>query len=458
MKKFFAILLISLLCGLVSCQKEQVISDYLSSVSTLSTDNALRYDIKVELESDCEFFIRYWKKGKTEGFLETRTYRVSRPYGLVRLKFLYPDCEYDYQIIIKSGNREIASETYSFKTNGLPAGVPSYTVIEDKMETELPGYILQWQASNPGVITFCDMSGKVVWYQKFDQAVRHVFFDKERGELAVLSGFKQGVGSKEFQRICDKIWLVNLNGDILIQTQAEQIGIPFPHHDIKITPEGNLIILNNIVKQFKGRNVYGEGFTIIDRNGRKIREWDIFEELGKGDFSYLEPDTFSYDLMHANSVNQDTNGDYYMTMNRYSELWKISGKSGEVQYRFGENGNLNLQGGNYPKGGLHSAVPIAADNILCYNNGGEQMSSKALLIEIDTVTNSAKYDLEVKLPKEYSSVDRSNVDILPQYSLLMFSNTVSRTCVFTDFNGNILKVIGREGISYRGHYFESPVL
>jgi hypothetical protein len=151
-------------------------------------------------------------------------------------------------------------------------------------------------------------------------------------------------------------------------------------------------------------------------------------------------------------VAWDERGDFYITLNRHSELWKIDGKNGDVLWRFGEHGNLSFAG-DWPQGGLHSAVPLAPDKVLCYNNGGgDNPRSRAQIYKVDG--GSASLELDVAVDSEYSSKDRSNVEMLPDGKTLMFASTLARKCTFTDMQGKPLKVISRTGIAYRSHWFE----
>ena len=108
----------------------------------------------------------------------------------------------------------------------------------------------------------------------------------------------------------------------------------------------------------------------------------------------------------------------------------------------------------WPQGGLHAPVPLGPDRVLCYNNGaGKPPRSRAQIYSVKNKTATLEMDVEVDT--DYSSRDRSNVELLPDGKTLMFASTVARKCVFTDLEGKPLKVISRTGISYRSHWFPS---
>jgi hypothetical protein len=145
-----------------------------------------------------------------------------------------------------------------------------------------------------------------------------------------------------------------------------------------------------------------------------------------------------------------------MKMNRINQLWKIDGATGKVLYRVGPDGNVAMNQEDYASG-LHAAEPLAPDKVLCLDNGSDIAQSRAVIYEIDPVAMSAKATLSVRIPTEYSSTDRSNVQLIKDSSMLMFGMTLGRANVFTDLNGNLLKVITRTGISYRSYYYDDVI-
>lgn len=465
MKYFIGIIMAVLVVSGCSKEGQPGITDIVCSVTSTQTENALRVKISVAFHKDCQWYITYWPTEDESEPRSTAEQKSVNCSGEKVLMFLYPDTDYSFRINVNTAKGTISTSEMVFHTSALPAEVPEYTVVKSDGNWTSDGFILQWAATNPGFITFCDLDGRVVWYEKFDMAVRHVDFDPVRGEIAALTGFKYGVNSQKFQRVCSRIEVIDLEGNRLAKIDTGEGNIMYPHHDIRIMPDGNLLVLNNVVRNFdltavgggKDVPVYGEGFTVMDRESGILRTWDVFGEIDFSRDKYLEPLKYDYDLLHANSVTWDDNGDFYMTLNRYSELWKIDGKSGDVLYKLSSYGNVALDGA-YPQGGLHSAVVVEPDRILCYNNGGAEMQSRAVLFNVNAVEKTATYDLDVPIPQEWSSKDRSNVDLIEGSKMLMFNSTLARACIFTDLEGNIKRIVSRTGISYRAHYYSKDVL
>ena len=460
---------VAVTCGFGACSDDDAAGAGASVVNVLvesDPDNALRYPVSVTTSGDCQVSVTYWEKTAPEKSRTTRAVNTSASVAHTMITFVKADTNYEFAVNI-NGSRQAGE--YAFHTSTLPPGVPVYNVTVENQGAPADGYILQWQATNPGYITFCDMDAKVVWYEKFDQAIRMAHYDVEQQKMCVLTGFRDGVNSQNFQRLCDKIITLDLEGNRQVQWIASDENVPYPHHDIKFTPSGELIMVNNFIQKFdltefdlgSDTDVWGDGFSIITIDGQVIRTWDNFGELtplNLGDSFSANGATMTLgvtkDFLHANSVNWDSNGDYYMTFNRINQLWKIDGRTGEVLYRVGPGGNVAIDESGYASG-LHAAEPIAPDKVLCYDNGSNRGFSRAVIYEIDPVAMTAQVTMSVPIPSEYSSTDRSNVQLVNDGSMLMFGNTLGRSNVFTDLSGNILKVITRTGISYRSYYYES---
>ncbi len=444
------LLILSAVILLASCKPANPsgFAGYADAVTISPTSNSLRFKVEVNFTRKCNWCIQYWEVSKgRESARHTAFRHTDAGTDSQVLKFLYPDTEYEFCISLL----DKWSEPMRFKTGSLPADCPVYRVEKDG-DTGLKGFLMQWEASPSGYVTFSDIDGKVVWYEAFGEEIRVAWCDPAMNRLAVLTGFKEG-DDKAFQRLCAHTVVTDLDGNRLLYWTSGKGNIEYPHHEIKILPDGNLLYVNNVVKTFPIGDVYGDGFTVISPEGNTVRQWDCFAELGDLSAEYLNAAKRVNDLIHANSVAVDSEGNWYMTFNAISELWKIDGTSGKVLYRFGVNGNVTLQEGDFPTGGLHAATVLAPDRILCYSNGRDIQRSSAIVINVDPLSKTARYDLTITLPAEYSSRDRSNAQLLAEEGRMLLSSTTSRKAVFTDLEGNILRVISREGISYRSYWF-----
>ncbi|MCF0176114.1 MAG: aryl-sulfate sulfotransferase [Bacteroidales bacterium] len=426
-------------------------------------ENSLRVPISLSFSKPCTYHIDYWKEGEQSGRQSTEETASAGKTERVTVMFLYPETNYEYQVVVKDTKGQyLYSEVSKFTTGSLPVGFPEYTVSGSYPTRNIPGYILQWQATKPGYISFCDTEGKVVWYEVLEMAVRQATYDEATKTVSMLLGFKTSQNDPDFQRWGAKIVLMDLEGNRTIDLTAASDNIDFPHHEIKRMPDGNIAILHGVTKQFDltsiggeaNTTIYGDGITIVTPQMEKIWSWDCFCELDPLRDEYLDAVKRKNDLIHANSISWDEKGNLYMTVNFLNELWKIDRKSGKVLYRVGDYGNVTLPENGHASG-LHAGEPQAEDLVLCLDNGSDIGTSRAVMYKIDSEACEASVELSVAIPSELSSRDRSNCHFTKDKSMLFFGSTMGRASIFTDLDGNVLKVLKRTGISYRSYYYET---
>lgn len=462
-------MILAVLMASVACEKTKVIDSaeaLLSSIQvSAAKDNALRYYADMNFTAPCSFKAEYWETSDPSSVRNTRTFESDGTTGRLPIMFVKANTSYTFKVTVSyEGKDYTTKDSFEFTTKSLPLGVPEYTVDESfPHDLKLPGYILHGQASSPtGYLVFTDTDGNVVWYQDFDEAVRHFYFDQKSRTIVVLTGFKNSLSDVKFQRFCNNYIRIDLEGNILEAWKTSPSNIEYPHHDIKVDADGNLVILHGVSRNYdltpigggSSVDVFHDGFTVIGPDGTKLFTWDTSDTVDPVNDKYLNTLDTYYDLVHANSVSWDEAGDYYFTLNNLNELWKIDGKTGKVLYRVGDNGNIDIPADAHTSG-IHSSVPLAPDKVLVFDNGSKSGISRALVYDINASAKTASVSLSVPIPSSLSSTDRSNCELLEDEGLIFFGSTAGRCCLFTDMDGNIRKVIRRSGVSYRTHYFSS---
>ena len=450
-----------------ACNKtepEKDASAFLTSVQVQENEHPLRIPISLTFSQACSYQIEYWKKDDPTVAGTTRVFQSAEDgTGLVTVMFVYPETVYEYHVKIIAGEKSYYSDKAEFTTGSLPAGIPEYTVATNYPSQEIPGYIFQWQATAPGWVVFCDTDGKIVWYEKLEMAARQVTFDPATRTISMLLGFKTSSNDRYFQRWCKKVVVMDLEGNRSVDFLTAPENIDFPHHEIKRMPDGNIAVLCGTPKVFDLSSIGGEANTTVYGDGIKIMspdfktvlwEWDCFQELDPIKDEYLDAVTRQTDLIHANSIAWDSEGNLYFTSNYLNEMWKIDRATGKVLYRVGDYGDIALPENGHASG-LHSAEPLAPNKVLLLDNGSDKGVSRAIIYEVDPVAKTAKVPLSVSIPGDLSSRDRSNALLIRDGSMLFFGSTMGYCNVFTDLDGNVLKVVKRSKISYRSYYFDT---
>lgn len=459
--KYVLFLFISLLA--VACSNDEGVraGDLIESIeSKVRADNALRVDLDFRFRKEAAYSVTYWKEGDEASRRQTA---LSEPAlsATATLVFLEPRTLYRFKVSVSAGGETAESDEYTFTTGRLPADVPLCSVLSDNLTETVPGYILLMQPDTPGYIVVVNPEGTVVWYEKMEQNVIVATFNPDFNTFSCI------VGTHPAKAYTGKeIVVLDIYGNHLLERPSTDLWV---HHDVRRLPDGNLVAVHYVPKPFDlsawgggtQEVVWGDGFVILDMEGKVLKKWDCFGELNPQDDPHImdvvavtsslaEPITYREDWLHANSVNTDAEGNFYMSFNWRSELWKIDAQTGNVVYRVGKNGTVDLPEAGVASG-MHSNWPLAPDRVLVYDNGLTNHISRALIYKVDPVAGRASVELNVPLDGAYASAYMSSVRMIRE-DLLLFGGTASQCIVFTDRDGRVLRTLGTMMQSYRAEY------
>ncbi|NLY25341.1 MAG: hypothetical protein GX042_10115 [Bacteroidales bacterium] len=461
---YLSYLLFSFLLLLSACENDDAIltpADLIESIqSEVRQDNSLRVDITITFLRETEYSISYWPTDDESLKKETMMAQANGK-AVATLVLLEPDRQYSFSLNASSGNAQVVSDIYSFTTRPLPSDVPVYNMIQNRLDEEIPGYVLQVRMDKPGYITLMNSEGEVLWYQNMEKAVKVANFDPATNTFFAILG-----DHPEKEYTGDWIVVMDLFGNIVLERES---GDLYPHHEIRRMPDGNLLVVNFVPRKYDlsmwggdtDETVWGDGFTILDIDGKILYQWDCFEEMDPRDdpdimkmvaiTSVLEnPIWYKDDWLHANSVNFDEEGNFYMTFNWLNQLWKINKTTGDVEYRVGIDGNIEITESAYTSG-IHTAMPLKQDQVLLIDNGSTRQKTRALIYDVDKTSQKADLLLDVALPKELSSAYMSSVQKIGN-DMLMFGSTFPCAVIYTDMKGEIKRVITGLHQSYRAEY------
>lgn len=453
-----AVLVLAGACSKIDPNDKGIISDCITSLELDTESNAMRVKVTAKLNKECDWNVKFWRSdADPKTARQTKTKRASGESDALLL-FLEPATDYTYVVNV---NGQPGTEERSFTTSKRPRSLVDLRIIEKNVDDWVDGYILQCNSTSDGFVTLCDYDGKMVWYEYFGVNSRISWYNPVSGLLSVYcSGLDKNDDETNYMIIAD------LGGNIKYKAKADATTIPRIHHDLKILDNGNMIALSRVPKVFDGVTYMGEGITEIDQNGNKVFQWDT-----NNDFNPIKTPYISYrpdlgDYLHANSIEKDSNGDYYMNLNWLTEIIKVDGKTGKLLYRFGPNGDVTITGErpeiyhsgfDYTKfftenSGVHTSIALEPDRILCLANGKDSSISKAVIVKIDPVKKQAHYEMIVDFERRFQCPDRSNVSLLPGGRLLLGSAPWNMIIV-TDQTGKTLRVLERFYISPRSIYY-----
>jgi hypothetical protein len=94
-------------------------------------------------------------------------------------------------------------------------------------------------------------------------------------------------------------------------------------------------------------SVMFDGFKELDTaTWEPVFQWNSFDHISLNDSSYLDggierwcKDAWGWDFMHANSVDKDQDGNYYLSARHTDSIYKISKDDGHIMWRLHGHGN-----------------------------------------------------------------------------------------------------------------------
>ena len=459
MRKNLTLYLLLLLTALLpACDEDDRIetaADLIESIEAgVWPDNALRVDVKIRFRKEVQYSINYWPTSDPLQVTETSITDASGEHTTTLL-FLEPETRYSFTVKAVSGGAQTESDAYNFTTHMLPPDVPEYKLHQNSTEMNIPGYVMLTRMDKPGFITMINSLGKVVWYQNIGKSVKVAGFDPKTNTIVSILG---EAPLKTFTG--EWIEVIDLYGTTVMSALHPTV---YAHHEIRFLPDGDLIMVNFVPRAFdltahggsSNDTIWGPGYTVMDIEGKIKTQWDCYDEMNPMDIPTSInsvanglPEKPSW--LHSNSINYDEEGYLYMTLLFIDQVWKIDPKTGKVIYRAGRNGNIDLPEEAYTSG-IHAAEPLGPNKVLLFDNGQKNKITRALIYDINEAEKKGTLELNVSLPIEYFTQYQGSVELIGD-DVLIFGSTYSLKIVYTDLEGNILRVINTPHMSYRADY------
>lgn len=305
----------------------------------------------------------------------------------------------DYQIKIHAFNGSGATEAgpYTISTDSIPSDIVETADSLFNDSTVTTGYILT-DARGPDIATqvrIFDRAGRLVWYD----------YTKEVGSPCIGNNFSNRNTSLQIYGDCQTMLEIDFFGDTIQKVNISNIPGNFQiHHDMYINDVGNLVLLvaegQAVDKSSVGGRadaiVVGDGYIEIAPNGEIVSQWSIFDHLdpmmGRDagafwDQVFGEP---AEDWTHANSIAQDVDGHYLMSLNALDQAIKIHRETGEIIWTFGKNGDFTIDPPDALFKSQHTFWGIGNNRYTVFDNQGAGSFSRGLEFELDTAEAVAR--------------------------------------------------------------------
>jgi hypothetical protein len=210
-----------------------------------------------------------------------------------------------------------------------------------------------------------------------------------------------------------------------------QLDDPAQHHDARLLPNGNLLLLcTELVPPEVAARVQGglagtgeEGMWCdwvkeATREGEVVWEWHAWEHLD------LETDRINwtdlrYEWTHANSVEQSPDGNVLISFRNINTVGIVDRQSGEFVWKFGPP-ELAQQ---------HNPSCLPNGNILIFDNGAHRLNVPlpySRVIEVDPETSEIVWQYADRAPLNFFSPYISGCQRLPNGNTLITEGNFGR--------------------------------
>lgn len=315
----------------------------------------------------------------------------------------------------------------------------------------------------PGQQLIINGSGHAVYYRTSE--IASDFMAHASGLMSYYSRGKFIVLNPNF-KVIDSVSCVN--------------GIETDPHDFLILPNGHYILIGFDVKDadlsqykiFMQNNSPGSKrgkikYNVIqelDKNKNLIYQWNSKDHFNVNDASkvYLN-DSLKFDVVHFNSVDVNSNGDFLVSARYFNEVFKIERKTGNILWRMGgPNNQIKCVNDSIPFLGQHHALFSGKENITLFDNGyaAKKTNVRALEYKINEKEKTAELMWTYKNASPMVSEANGNLQKFKDGTAFisygkLFNGTPNITCEKVDERGEPVFVLSFKDTvgSYRCYHY-----
>lgn len=424
--------------------------------------NTLKVNADIQLSEPLNARIEYWIKGKEKEVFRTPLSKQKKIHHLMMIN-LVPKESYQYRVITEDGTCKAESKVYDFATQNFPVWIHDLFKVTAPDQKVIPavfkkGFMLIYQRELPGVVFLINAKGEIKWYhQVVGTGFKTSHFTQKQTILSIL-------GNEEYPTSYgNEILEISLNGDTLLHLKKGQKDFQQTiHHEILLNKKDQLVTLCVEQKVFdlsrygggKQDTVKSDGIMVLDRQGKKIWSWSVFDELNPLKDQNVVRDR--KDWMHANSLNYDKDGNYLISFYNNGQIWKIDAKSGKVIWKFGKDGDFKMpEGSTFDQG--HAVHMNSDGNLMLFDNGTSKKLSRTLIFKLDEEHKEAKLITETKLPVEIYNERMGSAYLIGRKAILQ-TTSKRHIVVLTNFAGTFLWMLNTSIMPYRVEFIAEKSL
>ena len=318
--------------------------------------------------------------------------------------------------------RGTSSEYQSFST--APELHPPDITVTGKIESSGDIFAAPYSgAGNQGPMIF-EPDGQLVWMDPLPENVSATNLQMETYEGKQVLTWWQGYIPRNGFGLGEEI-VANSSYETIMHVHAGN-GYQADLHDFHLEADNTAVLT---VFDTIGCNLSSVGgpsdgdvtdalYQEIDlKTGLVRRQWTSIDHVALS-ASYSEPKSsaeWPFDYFHLNTVDPQSNGTTLLSGRNVSALYLIDDKTGQITTTIGGRDSSVTVGAGTRTAYQHDASILPNGDISIFDNGGapfEQSQSRALVIELDTGTNTDRTVIELTHPEALKSASQGSVQSL----------------------------------------------
>lgn len=419
-------------------------------VLSFDNGNFLRLKIDFQLKEESNAWLEFWPESAPA--LRRKTNPLFSASHSAILMNLTPETRYKFRLITLSpeGSDTLRSREFDFMTGIVPEGV--YGIRKDKIDSTLfNGYILIRRFYRSGADALVNNKGELVWYHRYDTAVRRPISYTNRGTF--LSIYDSAI-----------IRETNIYGHTLLNLDLEKLGQPERfHHEVIYDADENIISLSvdsarRDLRRWGGTKdqfLRADGIIRMNKSGKILWRWNL---LDSHDPNTTGDSVNIRDIWgHANALVIDKDGHYLVSFRDFSQVWKIDSHTGKVWWKLGKGGDFHM-----PEKAWfirqHSINWTSEGDLIMFDNGERRTrpQSRVLVLRLDQEKKKASVVDLIDLPRAYSSYRMGSAQKIDDNRFLVCVTRKDATLLVIDREGQIKWKVVADHASYRAELIQNP--
>ncbi len=391
-----------------------VTADGITATCSPATDNSLRFNCEVTLETAGAVAIEF---SEADGPVRTRTSEdgVATSHKIT-LWGMRPQTEHAWTVVVD----DVAGPAGTVTTGTLPSSLDDLEVSISGADPVVEHVTFASGCGQESFALIIGADGEVYWYEAFASNGIGMNYTEDGTVVAQSS---------------TKIVEIDMAGNLLLELDRGQDFSAPLHHDI-YKYDGHIYALFADSYPVGNEDAVVDGIYVFDDGGTLVETWELFEQISisQGDLSDSDDRFWStefpgaLDFSHGNSVFVDDSG-IYLSTRWISTVWKIAGLgepdfgnidwslTGEPSSPIDEDLRLTSAiGGDVNFIGQHHATIAPDGTLTLFDNRNPGDVSRGLAVSIDanggTAEIIAAYDLPEQCGIQGGSYQMANGDTI----------------------------------------------